>query len=46
MEILAIPARSAPSERVFSKLARIYTKERLSLNGDLANACLFLTETV
>ena len=47
MEILAIPASSAPSERVFSKLARIhvhvYTKERLSLNGDLANACLFLS---
>ena len=42
-EVLAIPATFAPSERVFSKLAQIYCKERLSLGGDVANACLFLS---
>ena len=42
-EILSIPASSAPSERVFSKLGRLYTKERLSMSGDLADACLFLS---
>ena len=43
-EVLAVPATSAPSERVFSKLAQIYCKERLSLGGDVANACLFLAK--
>ena len=42
-ELLAAPTTSTPSERVFisSKLAQIYCKERLSLGGDVANACLF-----
>ena len=45
-EVLAVPATSAPSEPVcffFFKFAQIYRKERLSLGGDVANACLFLS---
>ena len=39
-EVLAVPATSAPSEGI---LAQIYCKERLSLGGGVANACLFLS---
>lgn len=39
-KLLAIPASSAPSERVFSKLARINAKDRSSMKPSLANALL------
>ena len=38
--ILAVPASSAPCERVFSKLARVNSKERSQMNPDLSNALL------
>ena len=38
--LLAIPASSAPTERVFSKLARINSKERCKMKPDLADALL------
>ena len=44
-EVLAVPATSALSERVlFSRLAQINCKERLSLGGDVVNACLLCSE--
>ena len=36
--ILAVPASSAPTERVFSKLARVNSKKRSSMKPSLSNA--------
>ena len=41
-KILAIPASSAPSERVFSKMARINAKDRASMKPSLTNALLMI----
>ena len=39
-QVLAIPASSAPTERVFSKMARVNAKGRASMKPALANALL------
>jgi hypothetical protein len=41
-DYLAIPATSAPAERVFSRGADLITKKRGSLNEDTIRACLCL----
>ena len=41
---LAIPASSAPSERIFSKLGIIWEKRRANLKPETANAIVFLHE--
>ena len=41
--ILAVPASSAPSERVFSKLGRVAAKERVRIRGELADLLTFLS---
>ena len=38
--VLAIPASSAPSEHLFSKLARVNAKDRARMHPQLANALL------
>lgn len=38
--VLAIPASSAPTERVFSKMSRVNAKDRSSMKPALANALL------
>ena len=38
--VLAIPASSAPAERLFGKLARINAKDRCSMSPDLVEAIL------
>lgn len=39
-QILAIPASSAPTERVFSKLARVNAKDRCAMKPSMADALL------
>jgi hypothetical protein len=40
--ILAIPATSAPSERVFSAAAHVVNKKRVRLDPDNVNLLIFL----
>ena len=40
--VLAIPATSAPTERVFSKLGRVCARERAHMNPIMADALMFL----
>ena len=40
--LLAVPASSAPSERVFSALGRITDDERARMKPDMANVLTFL----
>jgi hypothetical protein len=42
---LAIPASSAPSERVFSKYGVIWEKRKCNLNPETANDIIYLHET-
>lgn len=41
---LAIPATSAPSERVFRRAGRILTMKRASLSPDIAQRMMFIKE--
>jgi hypothetical protein len=41
---LAIPATSAPSERVFSVATRLIDKKRNSINPEMAGDCLFVAD--
>jgi len=40
--VLAIPATSAPTERLFSTAGRTITAERNRLSPDMADALIFL----
>ena len=40
--VLAVPASSAPTERVFSKLGRVCAKERAHMKPQMADALTFL----
>jgi hypothetical protein len=44
LEYLAIPATSAPSERVFSRAGRLLTMKRASLAPDIAERMMFIKE--
>ena len=41
---LALPATSAPAERVFSVTTRIISNKRSAINHEMAGKCLFLAE--
>ena len=40
--VLAIPTTSTPTERVFSKLGRVYARKRAHMNCIMADALMFL----
>ncbi len=44
LEYLAIPATSAPSERVFSRAGKLLTMKRASLSPDIAERMMFIKE--
>jgi hypothetical protein len=41
---LAVPATSAPSERIFSRAQRLISEKRTALNPDIAGKLFFVAE--